>query len=298
MTPDLELALSLADAADELTLRHFGSASLAVRTKADRTPVSEADEAVERLLRSRVPSGDAVLGEEFGGSTPHPPFGHLLPAGRGEGSRGKSPSPRASGERVAEGRVRGVRTWIIDPIDATKNYIRGIPVFATLIALSVDDVLQVGVVSAPALARRWFAARGLGAFCNGTRLRVSSVASLSDAQLAYDGIADFDKAGLSDRFLTLARSCYRTRGFGDFWAHMLVAEGAMDVAVEPEVAPWDVAAVQLIVEEAGGRFTDLGGKARHDGGSALSTNGMLHDAVRVILSRADGEGSVPISSGA
>jgi histidinol-phosphatase len=272
VTPDLELALSLADAADEVTLRHFGSASLAVRTKADRTPVSEADEAVERLLRSRVPSGDVVLGEEFGGAAPHP-FGSS-----------QEPSPRASGERVAEGRVRGVRTWIIDPIDATKNYIRGIPVFATLIALAVDDAVQVGVVSAPALARRWFAARGLGAYCNGTRLRVSSVASLAEAQLAYDGIADFDKTGLADRFLALARSCYRTRGFGDFWAHMLVAEGAMDVAVEPEVAPWDVAAVQLIVEEAGGRFTDLGGQARHDGGSAVSTNRILHDAVLSALS--------------
>jgi histidinol-phosphatase len=243
VTPDLRLALSLADAADELTLRHFRSASLAVRTKADQTPVSEVDEAVERLLRSRVPPGDAVVGEEYGASA-----------------------------------ARSARKWIIDPIDATKNYIRGIPVFATLIALTVDDALQVGVVSAPALARRWFAVRGEGAFCNGERLRVSSVQTLQEAQLAYDGIADFDKAGLADRFLALARSCGRTRGFGDFWAHMLVAEGAMDVAVEPEVAPWDVAAVQLIVEEAGGRFTDLGGNARYDGRSAVSTNGLLHKA--------------------
>jgi histidinol-phosphatase len=257
VTPDLELALALADAADELTLRHFRSPSLAVRTKADQTPVSEVDEAVERLLRSRLPAGDAVIGEELGSEEPSPP-------GRGEGG--------------PEGGVRGARKWIIDPIDATRNYIRGIPVFATLIALAVDDALQVGVVSAPALARRWFAVRGQGAFCNGARLRVSSVKTLAEAQLAYDGIADFDKAGLADRFLALARACGRTRGFGDFWAHMLVAEGAMDVAVEPEVAPWDVAAVQLIVEEAGGRFTDLGGNARYDGRSAVSTNGALHEA--------------------
>lgn len=248
MTPDLELALALADAADELTLRHFRSASLSVRTKADQTPVSEVDEAVERMLRSRVPSGDAVIGEEYGASP-----------------------------------VASARKWIIDPIDATKNYIRGIPVFATLIALTVDDAVQIGVVSAPALARRWFAMRGEGAFCNGERIRVSSVKTLQEAQLAYDGIADFDKARLADRFLALARSCGRTRGFGDFWAHMLVAEGAMEVAVEPEVAPWDVAAVQLIVEEAGGRFTDLGGNARYDGRSAVSTNGMLHEAVLAAL---------------
>ena len=181
--------------------------------------------------------------------------------------------------------MRGRRKWILDPIDATKNYIRGIPVFATLIALTIDDALQVGVISAPALARRWFAVRGQGAFCNGAPIRVSAVGTLADAQLAYDGIADFDKAGLSDQFLELARSCGRTRGFGDFWAHMLVAEGAMDVAVEPEVAPWDVAAVQLIVEEAGGRFTDLGGNARYDGRSAVSTNGALHEATLDYLHR-------------
>lgn len=243
MTPDLELALWLADAADELTLRHFRSASLAVRTKADHTPVSEVDEAVERLLRSRVPAGDAVVGEEYGSSE-----------------------------------VASSRRWIIDPIDATKNYIRGIPVFATLIALTIDDVLKAGVVSAPALGRRWYAARGQGAFCNGTSIHVSSVSSLKEAQFGYDGIADFDKAGLADQFLALSRACGRTRGFGDFWCHMLVAEGAMDLAVEPEVAPWDVAAVQLIVEEAGGKFTDLSGNARYDGRSAVSTNGALHEA--------------------
>lgn len=245
MTPDLELALSLADAADELTLEHFRSASLAVRTKADATPVSEVDEAVERLLRSRLPAADAVVGEEFGASS----------------------APDAK------------RKWILDPIDATKNYIRGIPVFGTLIALAVEGVLEVGVVSAPALQRRWWAARGQGAFCNGAPIRVSSVAKLEEAQLGYDGIADFDKAGLADQFLTLARSSYRTRALGDFWIHMLVAEGAMDAAVEPEVAPWDVAAVQLIVEEAGGRFTTLRGDATWAGGSAVSTNGLVHDAV-------------------
>jgi histidinol-phosphatase len=152
---------------------------------------------------------------------------------------------------------------------------RGIPVFATLIAL--HD--QIGIVSAPAMRTRWWAARSDGAFCNGRRLHVSSIATIEGAQLSYDGIADFDKAGLADPFLTLARRCARTRAFGDFWSHMMVAEGACDIAIEPEVALWDMAAVQVIVEEAGGRFTNLAGVATADGGSGVSTNGALHDAV-------------------
>src|SRR5205823_2080155 len=135
----------------------------------------------------------------------------------------------------------------------------------------------------PALGRRWWAARGEGAFCNGERMCVSAIASIAEAQLSYDGIADFDKHGLGDRFLSFARRCGRTRAFGDFWSHMLVAEGAVDIAVEPEVAAWDMAAVQIIVEEAGGRFSDLRGEARYDGGSGVSTNGALHDGVLALL---------------
>lgn len=236
MNDDLALALSLADAADEITMRYFQSSSLAVKTKSDRTPVSEADEAVERMIRERLRverPDDGIVGEEFGSS----------------GSQN--------------------RRWIIDPIDATKNYVRGVPVFATLIALEGD----IGVVSAPALHRRWSAARGRGAFCNGRRISVSRIDALADASIGYDSITDFDAHGLADRFLDLLRRCARSRGFGDFWSHMLVAEGALDVAIEMSVALWDMAAVQVIVEEAGGRFTTLHEKAD----SALSTNGLLHD---------------------
>jgi histidinol-phosphatase len=246
MNPDLELALSLADAADAITLRHFQSATLAVRTKVDRTPVSEADEAVERALRAILAEqrpDDAIVGEEFGTS--------------GASSR----------------------SWILDPIDATKNYVRGIPVYATLIGLVEGDRPVAGVVSAPALSRRWWAAAGEGAFCNGRTIHVSHIEELSEAHIAYDSVTDFDQAGSTEAFLKLVRRCTRARGFGDFWIHMLVAEGAIEIAVEPAVAPWDMAAVQVIVEEAGGRFTDLRGHARFDGGSGLSTNGLLHEEV-------------------
>jgi histidinol-phosphatase len=242
MHSDLQLALSLADDADAITMRHFRAADLGVRTKADRTPVSEADEAVERMIRSRLQAerpDDAIVGEEFGTTgTSH-------------------------------------RRWIIDPIDGTKNYVRGVPVFGTLIALENE----AGVISAPAMGMRWYAARGEGAFCNGRRLQVSNVDRIEDAFFVYDSLTDFDHAGLSDAFLNLTRRVARTRAFGDFWAHMLVAEGACDVAIEPAVACWDMAAVQVIVEEAGGRFTTLGGEARADGGSGVSTNGHIHDAV-------------------
>lgn len=246
MNPDLALALELADAADAITLRHFQSATLAVRTKIDRSPVSEADEAVERALRERLASDrpdDGIVGEEFGTS--------------GSSSR----------------------RWVIDPIDATSNYIRGIPVYATLIALVENDRPTVGVVSSPAMGRRWWASRGDGAFCNSRPLHVSRIAEFADSHLAYDSVTDHDRHGSTDALLALIRKCSRARGFGDFWIHMMVAEGAIEIAVEPFVAPWDMAPIQIIVEEAGGRFTDLQGRATFEGGSGLSTNGLLHDAV-------------------
>jgi histidinol-phosphatase len=246
MNGDLSLALRLADAADAITLRHFQSTTLVVRTKVDMTPVSEADEAVERAIREVLASerpDDAIVGEEFG-------------------TTGSSS-----------------RRWILDPIDATKNYVRGIPVYATLIALVDGNTPIAGVVSAPAMTRRWWAARGEGAFCNGRPIRASSIAEVGESHIAYDSVTDFDEHGGTIPFLHLMRRCSRARGFGDFWIHMLVAEGAIEIAVEPRVAPWDMAAVQVIVEEAGGRFTDLRGEARFDGGSALSTNGLLHDEV-------------------
>ncbi len=251
MNDDLALALTLADAADAITMRSFQS-TFTVRTKADRTPVTEVDEAVERAIRAtleRDRPGDGILGEEFG---------------------------TGAAASVAAAALGRRRRWIIDPIDATKNFIRGIPVFATLIALEN----QVGVVSAPALHRRWWAARGEGAFCNGAAIRVSTVDTIGEAQLSYD-----DLSGVGDEFVAFLRACGRTRAFGDFWSHVLVAEGAVDIAVEPVVALWDMAPIQVIVEEAGGRFTNLAGEARADGGSGVSTNGRLHEEVLRWLSR-------------
>jgi histidinol-phosphatase len=236
MNPDLELALRLADAADAITLRHFRSATLQVRTKIDMTPVSEADEAVERVIRElleRERPGDGIVGEEFGVT--------------GSASR----------------------RWILDPIDGTKNYVRGIAIYGTLIALEEDGRVTAGVVSAPALGRRWWASRGDGAFCNGEPIRASRIATLDEAQIDVE----------VSMFAPLARRCGRARNYGDFWAHMLVAEGAIEIVVEPQVALWDMAAVQIIVDESGGRFTDLRGNPTPAGGSGLSTNGVLHDAV-------------------
>ena len=236
--------------ADAMTLGRFRDVELVVSTKPDLTPVTEADRSVERALRERITAarpGHAVVGEEYGS----------------EGS--------------------GEWRWILDPIDGTKNYVRGIPIWATCIALQHHEEVTVGVVSAPALGRRWWAARGEGAFAGGQPIRVSRIATVGDAQMSYDSVPGFEACGVGERFLDLARRCWRTRGLGDFWSHVLVAEGAVDIAVEPEVSVWDVAAIQVIVEEAGGRFTDLSGAARPDGGSAVSTNGLLHDDVLAAL---------------
>jgi histidinol-phosphatase len=235
MSPDLALALRLADTADAISLPRFRS-GLAIETKADLTPVTEADRAVEaalRLLLAQVRPDDAILGEEQGAV--------------GAGSR----------------------RWILDPIDGTRNYARGIPVWATLVALEEDGEPQVGVVSAPALARRWWAERGSGALADGERLHVSSVAEVEDAVLSF---------AIEQTIPELARRAWHPRGLGDFWAHMLVAEGAVDGAIDAlGVSEWDLAAVQVIVEEAGGRFSDFAGERRIDSGSAISSNGLLHD---------------------
>jgi histidinol-phosphatase len=235
VSPDLELALRLADAADAISLPRFRT-GLAFELKADLTPVTEADRAVEATLRAVLGeerSADAILGEEQGTSG------------------------------------RGKRRWILDPIDGTRNYARGIPVWATLIALEEDGEVRIGVVSAPALGRRWWAERGGGAVLNGEHIGVSAVARIEDAVLSF---------AVENAVPNIARRAWHVRGFGDFWAHMLVAEGAVDGSVDAiGVAEWDLAAVQVIVEEAGGRFTDLEGVARLDGGSALASNGLLHD---------------------
>jgi histidinol-phosphatase len=250
MRPDLAFALELADLADTITTERFQADDLIVETKPDLTPVTEADRAVERALRKRIGEerpGHGVVGEEFG----------------------------------ADG--RGSARWILDPIDATKNYLRGVPVWGTLIALERQGRVELGVASAPALQRRWWAARGEGAFVNGRRIHVSRVAELSDAVLSYASLLSWEEHGLGEQFLTLARSCWRTRAFGDFWGYMLVAEGVVDLAIEPEVALWDLAAPQVIVEEAGGRLTDLGGTPTPAGGSGVTSNGLLHDRALAIL---------------
>ena len=252
MNADLELALELADEADALTLGRFRAADLVVDTKPDLTPVSEADRAVEERLRrhlARARPGHGVLGEEMGDH-----------AGAAIGWR-----------------------WVVDPIDGTKNYLRGVPVWATLIALEHAGRTVVGVVSAPALGRRWWAARGEGAFADGDRVRVSEVAALADASLSYASLTGWEAAGRGEAFLALARRFWRTRAYGDFWSHVLVAEGAVDVAAEPEVTLWDLAALQVIVEEAGGRFTDLNGRPTAAGGSAVTSNGRLHEQVLAVL---------------
>ena len=252
MSADLELALELADEADALSLARFRATDLVVDTKPDLTPVSEADRAVEERLRrhlARARPDHGVLGEEMG----------------------------EHGAADVEWR------WVIDPIDGTKSYVRGVPVWATLIALQHRGRTVAGVVSAPALGRRWWAARGEGAFADGHRIRVSEVASLDDASLSYASLWGWEATGRGEAFLALTRRFWRTRAYGDFWSHVLVAEGAVDVAAEPEVTLWDLAALQVIVEEAGGRFTDLAGTPTAAGGSAVSTNGRLHDEVLVAL---------------
>ncbi len=236
--PDLALALELADAADAIALRRFRAHDLVVDTKPDLTPVTEVDRAIEEALRARLVRerpGDGVLGEELG---------------------------ETGG---------GGRRWIVDPIDGTRNYSRGIPVWATLIALELDETVQLGVVSAPALRRRWWAERGAGAYADGERMRVSAVANVEDAVLSF---------ALENDVPELARRCWHPRGYGDFWAHMLVAEGAVDGAVDAVgVSVWDLAAVQVVVEEAGGRFSDRSGEVRLDAGTAVTSNGLLHETL-------------------
>jgi histidinol-phosphatase len=252
---DLRFAHVLADAADDITMRRFRALDLRVESKPDLTPVSDADLATEESLRhvlSRARPRDALLGEEFG--------------------------------RTGFGQ----RCWVIDPIDGTQNYVRGVPVWATLIGLMADGEVTVGVVSAPALGRRWWAGRDGGAWAGrsltkASVCRVSAVSRLRDASLSYSGLDSWERIGRLTEFLGLARSVWRTRAYGDFWSHVLVAEGATDISAETDVSLWDVAALQIIVTEAGGVFTDLSGKARPDGGSAVCTNGLLHSEVLAVI---------------
>ncbi|SFV21284.1 histidinol-phosphatase [Micrococcus terreus] len=250
-TDDLRLAHIMADAVDAQTMARFKAVDLQVDTKPDLTPVSDADRAAEEIIRgnlSRARPRDAVLGEEFGSE------GH------------------------------GPRRWIIDPIDGTKNFVRGVPVWATLISLVDEGVPVVGVVSAPALNRRWWAARGTGAYtgrslASATRLQVSGVNRLADASLSYSSLEGWRERGNIREFLELTSDVWRTRAYGDFWSYMMVAEGSVDLACEPELELYDMAALVPIVTEAGGSFTSLEGEPGPFGGNALASNGLLHQEV-------------------
>ncbi|MGA8115141.1 MAG: histidinol-phosphatase [Actinocatenispora sp.] len=252
---DLSLAHVLADAADAISMSRFRAMDLRVESKPDMTPVTDADKAVEESIRaslSRARPRDAVLGEEFGGSDPYT--------------------------------WRGNRQWIIDPIDGTANFVRGVPIWATLIALFAGGQPVVGLVSAPALGRRWWAALGHGAYAgrnvtHASRLHVSGVNRFSDASFCYSDLGGWQQKGKLDGMLSLIGRSWRSRAYGDFYGYMLLAEGALEVMVEPELSLWDVAALITIVNEAGGRFTDLCGQPSPGNGSAVATNGPLHDDV-------------------
>jgi histidinol-phosphatase len=253
---DLALAHVLADTADAIAMARFRALDLRVTAKPDLTPVSDADTAVEKAMRStlsRTRPRDGVLGEEYGAST---------------GAAGTSQ-----------------RQWVIDPIDGTKNYVRGVPIWATLIALMEGNEPVVGLVSAPALGRRWWAAKDLGAYAGkhntsaATAIRVSGVSRLADASFCYSSLTGWEQAGRLDAVIEITRRTWRNRAFGDFYGYMLVAEGAVDVMVEPELSLWDLAALVPIVTEAGGTFTDLEGRPGPGGGSAVATNGKLHSEI-------------------
>jgi histidinol-phosphatase len=258
----LDLALSIADEADAIALSHFRR-DVEVRQKPDRSFVTIADTTIERLVRERIASvepGHGFVGEEYGTE-----------------------------------QAGATARWYIDPIDGTHNFIRGVPLFCLLLALEIGDELQVGVMSAPALRERWYALRGGGAWSIGAagtegprRIRVSGVASVTDAQLLYGSLQDLQGSGRAPGFPALLREAWRERGFGDFWGYALVAEGAAEMMVEVDVSAWDLAAPMIVIEEAGGRLTDFEGRRRIDSRSALATNGIVHDEILARLQVAEG----------
>ena len=254
---DLALALTAAASADLVSLPRFMAQDFVVSTKPDRTPVTDADQAVEKLIRSTLMASrpsDSILGEEFG-------------------SDQEKPGPKPG------------RQWIIDPIDGTAGFLRGLPIWATLIALAIDGEPVVGVVSAPALKKRWWAAQGLGASTLDTASRTqqtitaSQVQQLSDATVSYNSLPGWIQDGREDQVTALATTAWRARAIGDFWSYMLVAEGSLDVAGEADLQPYDMAALVPIITEAGGRFSSLDGAHSIWEGTALATNGLLHDEV-------------------
>jgi len=238
--------MQLADQADRIAMRHFRR-DLRIDRKPDRTFVTQADTEIEKMLRDSIQHrypGHGVLAEEFG-------------------------------DRTSNQETR----WIIDPIDATHSYMRGVPVFATLLALERDGALELGIVSAPAMHERWHAVRGGGAWSGKRRLGVSKVARLEDAQVFYASRTAFKAVGRERGFDAVVDRAWRDRGFGDFWGYMLVAEGAGEAMIEPELYSWDLAAPLIIVEEAGGRLTDFSGRRTYAGGNAVASNGPLHELI-------------------
>ena len=261
---DLNFASSIIDQVDALTLPRFQAQDLTVTMKPDNSEVTDVDIAAEKQIRAmlgRSRSRDAILGEE-------------------EGATGSSN-----------------RRWIIDPIDGTKNFMRGVPVWATLIALEEDGEIVMGIVSAPALHRRWWAGKGLGAFtgrswANAKQIHVSKVSQVADASLSYSSMDGWAARGQLRGFLRLAQESWRTRAYGDFWSYMLLAEGAVDIACEPELELYDMAALVPIVTEAGGSFTSVTGEDGPWGGNAFATNSLLHkEALGLLNSIEDGEGT-------
>ncbi len=257
MSLELDIALEMANTVDVLTMSRYRALDLHIETKPDRTPVTEADRAAELMLREMISDRfpeDGILGEEFDDLNPE-----------------------------------AKRQWILDPIDGTRNYLRGVPVWATLIALVDQGQPMVGVVSAPALARRWWAETGHGAFTQDVdgsvrQIRVSGISNLSDASFSFSDPFGWDKYGLSS-LTAIQNSVERVRAYGDFWSHMMVAEGVVDIAAEPELSPWDQAALIPIVREAGGTVTGLDGHDVMESGSSLTTNGLLHQAVVDLIAR-------------
>ena len=252
---DVELLKNLANASDEISIDRFHAQDLVIETKPDATPVTDADRAVEKKIREILSSerpADLIVGEEFGSPDSIKP---------------------------------GTRYWVVDPIDGTKNFLRGVPIWATLIALvhrneNGEDRVIAGMVSAPALFRRWYAALGFGAFAevNGgpaTQISVSGVRELSDASISFSDLIGWGERRA--KYMEFMEKVWRVRGIGDFWSHMLVAEGAVDIAAEPSLALWDMAAVAIVVTEAGGQFSDLENNPGPFGKSGVSTNGHLHE---------------------
>ncbi len=268
---DLRLAHVLADNADSLSMDRFGALDLQIDTKPDMTYVTESDQAVEATIRRNLKSArtrDVVLGEE-------------------------------QGQDVSDAsREDGGRRWIIDPIDGTSNFVRGVPVWATLIALEEDGEVVAGCVSAPALGRRWWASKGTGAFTgkslmSSRSISVSKISSLESASMSYASLGGWEAIDKRDAFAALLRRCWRTRAYGDFWSYMLLAEGAVDIAAEPELKVWDMAALDIVVREAGGRFTSLAGEPGPWGDNALATNGLLHDEAMAYVGHFPDGGSTP-----